>query len=176
MVQWGKPNTREEKLHAVWDTLIVQKMIGYKRPDHADPDNSYDKKLAQGWVEELKDNIDEGTVDVSGECIDIGKAEKCALKWAGEANAFICSYVLKDGKNLGPDRGDDDCQWEWHGPADVSKEYYVGAVPIVTDQVAKAGWRLAAWVNALAEQREAMKRDGVAFDDGVFKIQEQLEL
>lgn len=56
-----------------------------------------------------------------------------------EANKIVCSYVLKDGENLGPDQNEEDCQWEWHGPADVSKEYYEGAVPIVEDQVAKAG-------------------------------------
>ena len=176
MVQWGKPTSKEEKLHEVWDSLIIKKWIGYKQPRDPDPDNSYDKGLASNWASELKTKIDEGSVGLAEECVDIEQAEKCALQWAEEANAFICSYVLKDGKNLGPDEGEDDCQWEWRGPADVSKEYYEGAAPIVEAQVAKAGWRLGSWINALAEQRAVMVRNGVVFENKALKVQGRMDL
>jgi hypothetical protein len=176
MVQWGKPDSRLEKLHQVWDSLIIQKLIGYKKPTGPDPNNVYDKKLARDWASELKAKLDVGLFVTAAECIDIKTPEKCALVWAGEANQFICSYVLKDGKNLGRDRDEEDCQWEWRGPADVSKEYYAGAVPIVETQIAKAGWRLGAWVNALAKQRAAMRRNGITFDEHLLQVQRRIDL
>ncbi|KAK5065392.1 hypothetical protein LTR84_001230 [Exophiala bonariae] len=178
MVQWGPLNSPREKLHQVWDSLIIQKLIGYKRPTSPDPNNVYDKSLARTWAAELKTRIDAGLLaaPTALECININTPEKCALKWAGEANKLICSYVLKDGKNLGRDRNNDDCRWEWHGPEDVSKEYYQGAVPIVEAQIAKAGYRLGAWVNALAEQRSVMRRNGITFDEGSLRVQGRLDL
>lgn len=83
------------------------------------------------------------------------KPEKCALKWATDANIFVCSYVLKDGRNTGKDVGDH-CEWDWQGPADLAGDYYEGAVPIVEELVAKAGMRLGAWINGLAAERAAM--------------------
>jgi len=176
MVQWGKPNSKLEKLHQVWGSLIIQKLIGYREPTSPDPENVYDKKLASGWASRLKAKLDAGVFDLTAECVDIGTPEKCALEWAGVANKYICSYVLKDGKNLGRDRNNDDCRWEWHGPTDVSKDYYQGAVPIVESQIAKAGWRLGSWINALAEQRATMKRNGVVFDDSVLRVQARMDL
>ena len=177
MVQWGKPGSKEENLHQVWDSLIVQKMRAYKRPKGADPDNVYDKKLSLAWATELKEKLDEGGIDVGGECIDTGNAQKCALEWATEANAFVCSYVLKDvGASKGPDGCETCCEWDWQGPEDLSQEYYEGAVPIVEQQVAKAGWRLGQWVNALAEQRGAMRRAGITFGEEVLQIQRKGEV
>jgi S1/P1 Nuclease len=176
MVQWGKATSKEEKLHEVWDSLIIKKLRGYKQPRDADPHDVYDKGLSLAWASDLKTRLDAKMFNLAAECVDISTAQTCALKWAGEANKFVCSYVLKDGKNLGPDEGEEDCQWEWHGPADVSKEYYVGAVPIVEGQVAKAGWRLGQWINALAKQRASMRKNGVVFEDTMLEVQPQLEL
>ncbi|KIY04162.1 uncharacterized protein Z520_00854 [Fonsecaea multimorphosa CBS 102226] len=182
MVQWGKASSKEEDLHQVWDTLIIQKLRGYRKPherSHAD-NNEYDKQLTAQWATELKGKLDEdGGIDVSDECTDIAMPQKCALAWASEANAFVCSYVLKDvGTNLGPDPCDECCEWDWQGPEDLSKEYYQGAVPIVEEQIAKAGWRLGQWINALAEQRVSMKRAGVVFvgDGNHLQVQPKLEM
>ncbi|KIX08665.1 uncharacterized protein Z518_03322 [Rhinocladiella mackenziei CBS 650.93] len=176
MVQWGRPDSQPEKIHEVWDSLIIKKLRGYKRPRGPDPDNVYDKELSLDWANDLKAKMDGSAIDVARECVDISKPEQCALKWAGEANSFICSYVLKDGVNLGQDEDEDDCEWDWHGPADVSKEYYEGAVPIVEDLVYKAGWRLGQWINALAEQRANMIKSGVVFDTRGLMVQPQMEL
>ena len=91
---------------------------------------------------------------MAGECTDVTRPEKCALQWATEANKHICSYVLRDGENTGNDSGDQ-CGWVWHGPDDLSLEYYDGAVPIIEDLVLKSGKRLGAWINELAAQRAA---------------------
>ncbi|KIW87963.1 uncharacterized protein Z519_11548 [Cladophialophora bantiana CBS 173.52] len=177
MVQWGKPGSREENLHEIWDKFIIQKLREYKQPRESDPDNVYDKQISVKWAADLKEKLDDGSIDVSRECTDIHEAQKCALEWASQANAFICTYVLKDvGVNLGPDPCEQCCLWDWQGPADLSKEYYEGAVPIVEEQVAKAGWRLGQWINALAEQRVNMKRVGVVFSDDVLQVQPKLEM
>jgi hypothetical protein len=177
MVQWGRPDSREEDLHQVWDKLIIQKLRGYKKPRGPDPDNVYDKSLSLAWAQELKEKIDQGEIELSNECVDIGKAQKCALKWASEANEFVCDFVLKDvGASTGPDPCEACCEWDWQGPADLSQEYYEGAVPIVEAQVLKAGWRLGQWVNALAEQRVAMMEEGVIFGEEVLSIQPKQEM
>jgi len=79
MVQWGKPNSKLEKLHQVWGSLIIQKLIGYREPTSPDPENVYDKKLASGWASRLKAKLDAGVFDLTAECVDIGTPEKFRL-------------------------------------------------------------------------------------------------
>ncbi|KAF7318834.1 Nuclease Le1 [Mycena chlorophos] len=57
----------------------------------------------------------------------------CPLAWAQDANKLDCSYVFK----YTP--GTDLC----------TGSYYDGAVPIIETQIAKAGYRLAGWLNVL---------------------------
>ncbi|KAJ7204792.1 phospholipase C/P1 nuclease domain-containing protein [Mycena pura] len=58
---------------------------------------------------------------------------ECPLVWAQDANKFDCSYVFsfKSGTDL------------------CTSSYYTGAVPIIETQIAKGGYRLAAWLNVL---------------------------
>lgn len=72
MVGWGEG---EVKLHAVWDTEIIRKLLGYKKPRGADPGNVYDKFLAKGWAEALASN-GEHAEDMAVECTDVTKLEK----------------------------------------------------------------------------------------------------
>ena len=67
-------------------------------------------------------------------CTDIPKKAACALSWAQDANAFNCQYVLKTNET----------------DQELSGAYYTGAAPIIELQLAKGGYRLAAWINALA--------------------------
>ena len=67
-------------------------------------------------------------------CIDVNKASACALEWAQDANAYNCQYVLKT----------DETGEELDG------NYYAGAEPIIELQIAKGGYRLGAYINALA--------------------------
>jgi len=64
-------------------------------------------------------------------------AARCALLWAGDANKYVCKYVLKD--DIAGLTGD------------LGGQYYEGARPIVDEMVGKAGRRLAAWINAVSE-------------------------
>ncbi|KAF8912899.1 S1/P1 nuclease [Gymnopilus junonius] len=62
---------------------------------------------------------------------------QCPLVWAQEANAFDCSYVFSFQTASNPK--EDLC----------TSNYFTGAVPIIEEQVAKQGYRLAAWLNVL---------------------------
>ncbi|KAF8973833.1 nuclease Le1 [Flammula alnicola] len=57
----------------------------------------------------------------------------CPLVWASESNAFDCSFVFNFST------GQDLC----------TSSYFTGAVPIIETQIAKQGFRLAAWLNVL---------------------------
>ncbi|KAH0536607.1 hypothetical protein FGG08_006540 [Glutinoglossum americanum] len=130
----------EVDLHKVWDTRIPDK--------HRDNEGSgipAEKSHASAWADQL---ISVGTSEDWLKCTDITRAEDCALEWANEANDYICSYVLKN-----------DVEGE-----ELGGEYYDGAVPIVDELVAKAGFRLAAWIEGLAAERAAMMERGVVFE------------
>jgi hypothetical protein len=116
---------RATNLHSVWDTLIVNRHAGMGHDD--------EPLAAWTWAQKLfaeKDGDREADEDV---CLH--DAAECALEWAGEANAYVCSYVLAR---------------DVHGQ-DLAGEYYDGAVSIIDEMVYKAGRRLAAWINAIAE-------------------------
>ncbi|KAJ9609586.1 hypothetical protein H2200_005913 [Cladophialophora chaetospira] len=126
---------RATNLHSVWDTLIANKHAGLGHDD---------EELAAWnwalWLHALNQ------ADQPPERVCMRDPAKCALGWAGEANAYVCSYVLAH---------------DVHG-RDLGGEYYEGAVPIIEDMVRKAGRRLGAWVNAIFEDislanLEAMK-------------------
>lgn len=131
-------SNRVENLHAVWDTHIAHKMRGLKAKEG---DDAVLKEAAAVWAEELY-AANEATVAVA-ECRDVSTAEKCALEWAEEGNAWICDNVLKPGVEWLKDRRND-----------LAGEYFDDAVPVVDELVAKAGLRLGAWLNALAAGRE----------------------
>lgn len=131
-VEWGRKRTN---LHSVWDSMIIEKLIGWR---HGDDEQS----SAKDWANKLY-SADARGLQLGSECDDVQNAQDCALSWAGEANQWVCKYVLKD-------------DVEGVEGKDLSEDYYDGAVPIVEDLVGKAGRRLAAWINALAAQGAAM--------------------
>jgi hypothetical protein len=59
-----------------------------------------------------------------------------ALKWATEANAYVCSTVLKGGISAVYDK-------------DLSGTYTTTATPVVKLQIAKQGYRLAKYLDAI---------------------------
>jgi hypothetical protein len=122
-----------ENLHGIWDTDIPHKINGIK---HAEKHNA-EKEAAARWADRLSQGSSARSVEVAEECVDLSDPAKCALEWASETNAFVCSYVLANGV-------------EWLESNDLGGEYYEGAVPVVEDRISKAGIRLAGWLNALA--------------------------
>ncbi|OCT51330.1 Nuclease S1 [Cladophialophora carrionii] len=112
---------RATNLHSVWDSLIVNRHAGMGHEDETLAAWTWAQRLAAG--RDAEDDED----------VCLRDAAECALEWAGEANAYVCSYVLAR---------------DVHGQ-DLAGEYYDGAVPIIDDMVYKAGRRLAAWINAI---------------------------
>lgn len=95
---------------------------------------------AQSWAQTLSQDIDSG--DYQSEAAswiadaDIDDPQSSALSWASDANAFVCTSALAGGDSAveGVDLGGD---------------YYQQAVPVFTKQIAKGGYRLAAWLNLI---------------------------
>jgi len=118
-------------LHHVWDTSIPEKLIGgYSLPD------------AHKWAASLTTAIKTGVYRsqahgwLSG--IDISDPLTTSIAWAEEANAFVCTTVLPDGLDGVTGK-------------DLSGGYYTAAVPVVQLQIARAGYRLAAWLDLIAQ-------------------------
>lgn len=131
-VRWNKRHTN---LHSVWDSMIIEKLLGWREGDD-------EQAAAKDWAEKLY--AAGGSSVADGECADLQNAQGCALGWASEANGWVCTYVLKD-------------DVEGVEGRDLAQDYYDGAVPIVEELIGKAGRRLAAWINALAGQGSAME-------------------
>lgn len=122
---------KSENLHGIWDTDIVHKINGLKHNEK----HNQERDAAQKWADSL---FTSDPQSLAGECTDLNDVEKCVLEWAQESNAYVCSYVLANGI-------------DWLENNDLGGEYYDGAAPIVESQIAKAGVRLGAWLNALAD-------------------------
>jgi hypothetical protein len=143
-VEFDGHRTQRTNLHSVWDSSIARKLNGLGFDAHA----VEEKPAAAIWARELKGRVEGvvGSEDPSGgldlaladQCTDLADPNRCGIEWATEANALVCRYVLAPG--LG-----------WVKENDLGRgEYYEGAVPVVELQIARAGVRLAAWVNAIA--------------------------
>ncbi|KJA29341.1 hypothetical protein HYPSUDRAFT_127595 [Hypholoma sublateritium FD-334 SS-4] len=100
------------------------------------------KSLAAGWIScssptetlSTKRSIEEDLADIHTRASSATITPlQCPLVWASEANAFDCSFVFSFTK------GEDLC----------TSSYFTGAVPIIETQIAKQGYRLAAWLNVL---------------------------
>lgn len=120
-------NNRHTNLHSVWDTLIPEKHAG--RADNM--------VAAAIWAARLFNEDSDPGHNLLNECQDLNDTQSCALQWAGDANKFVCEYVLKD-------------DVEGVEGMDLAGDYYDGAVPVIDEMVAKGGRRLGAWLNALA--------------------------
>lgn len=115
-------------LHATWDTQMVEKAAG----------GGNTTAILNAFASKLEARINTGAYKAQKSswvaCANIKTAAACALSWAQDANAFNCQYVLKANETN----------------QELSGSYYIGAQPIIELQIAKGGYRLAAWVNALA--------------------------
>ncbi|KAJ3813862.1 nuclease Le3 [Lentinula aff. lateritia] len=118
---------RKNNLHSVHDG-IINKLL----------DDAYDGSVIQ-WVNSLTERIQQldclrAWIELpSGPSLD--DAMNCPLVWAKESNAYDCSFV-----------------WTYESYDDLcsdDNDYYSGAVPIIELQIAKQGYRLAAWLNVL---------------------------
>ncbi len=114
-------------LHAAWDSKIPEKMLG-----------GYTVKYTEKWAAELGKEIDGGKYkDEREEWLDgtdVGDGIESAMLWSRDANAFLCSTALLGGEVAVQGQ-------------EIGGAYYKAAVPVVQLQIARAGYRLAAWLN-----------------------------
>jgi hypothetical protein len=134
-VCWG--HACNHNLHSVWDTSIPHAICNLTAPP---PSPADERVAARAWAGRLRARANATAPGLlAAECARVGgggATEDCALGWAREANAFVCSHVM--------DRG-----VEWFRGRDLSGEYYERAAPVVEHLVGKAGVRLAAWLEAM---------------------------
>ncbi|KAG8906791.1 hypothetical protein FRC00_012314 [Tulasnella sp. 408] len=105
---------------------MITKFVG---PDDASSLNSWTSLI----VNEIKGGMYKDAVPEWLSCSDINDAANCATQWAIDTNKLVCDYVLKtdpEGKEL-------------------SGSYYRGAAPLIQQQIAKGGVRLASWLNQI---------------------------
>lgn len=128
--------TQRTNLHSVWDSHIPHKIRGLNFNAHA----TEEKPAASEWAEELANRVRNANLmpqHAVAECTNLADPNECGIEWATETNQLVCTYVFAPGL-------------EWVKENDLGGEYYEGAVSTVELQLARAGVRLAAWINAIA--------------------------
>jgi hypothetical protein len=138
-VRW---QSNPRKLHVVWDSDIPEKVT--QRLDRSS------NHLASWWANELVNEITHGRFAAEREKwlmdFDLANPNGTAMAWSREANKLVCSHVFPP--NYGPTEIVD---------KELSQEYYSDAGPIVEQQVARAGLRMAAWLNGIADELRVRK-------------------
>ncbi|TVY81361.1 Nuclease S1 [Lachnellula suecica] len=123
-------NSVQTNLHHVWDSNIPEKLIG-----------GYSLADAEKWATALTIAIKTGVYKPLAkswlEGMDLKDPVSTSLAWAEEANHFVCSTVLPLGK-------------EGIEGKELSGDYYEAAVPVIQLQIARAGYRLARWLDLIA--------------------------
>jgi hypothetical protein len=127
-------NGVKTNLHSIWDTAIPQKAVG-----------NFSQANALSWATNLTSEIKHGQYKKESgtwlQGLDAKDAINSSLVWARDANRYVCTTVLPDGPDAVFGK-------------ELSGAYYETAIPVVKKQIAKAGYRLAAWLDAIVEQAE----------------------
>lgn len=121
----------DTNLHHIWDTNMPEQLRG-----------GYNLTDAKAWADDLTDDIDEGGKYANQTSswlkgLDITDPKASAMVWARDANAYVCSVVMPDGADV-------------LETGDLSTKYYDSAIGTIEMQIAKGGYRLAAWLDELA--------------------------
>jgi len=148
----AKCNGQTTNLHATWDVGMMVTMLNstYDGDMHSwvstlvedIKTGSYESKTA-GWLScssTTKSLSQRRTImDDVQTVMDLHQSPvaasglACPLVWARESNAYDCSNVFKFSE------GEDLCQGT----------YYTTNIPVINEQIAKQGYRLAAWLNVI---------------------------
>jgi hypothetical protein len=121
-------NKTSTNLHSVWDSSLPSSIAGGST-----------LATAKSWAATLTTAIQTGSYKslasgwVSGISV---KGTASPLKWATESNAAVCSTVLAKGL-------------AYVESNDLSKDYLTSAKPVVELQIAKQGYRLAKYLDAI---------------------------
>ncbi|KAG8901228.1 hypothetical protein FRB99_005469 [Tulasnella sp. 403] len=126
MARWQGTKRNLHRRRPVWDSEILKTMV-------KDSGLGSTNAWASNVTQELRGGRLAPFVPQWISCTNPNDAINCSLEWAKESNAFACSYIFVnriEGKEL-------------------ARAYYQGAKPIVEEQIARAGVRLAAWLNMI---------------------------
>lgn len=133
-------NGSETNLHGVWDTYMAEELRG-----------GYGLIEAQLWASDLVKEIDAGTYKAQSKAwlqgIDLSNPIETAMIWARDGNSFVCSVVLPNGQDS-------------YNKMELYPAYYESAVTTVQMQIAKAGYRLASWLDLIAGNSTAAAYEG----------------
>ncbi|CAG5152582.1 uncharacterized protein ALTATR162_LOCUS2831 [Alternaria atra] len=129
-----KFNGKSVNLHSTWDTSIPEAIIGGHQ--HLLPS-------AQVWAQTLIDAID--NTDGIYHLLSAGwiqgdttsNVKDSVLRWSSEANALVCTVVMPNGPDV-------------LKVGDLYPVYFDSVKDTVSLQIARAGYRLANWLNMLA--------------------------
>ena len=129
----------DTNLHAIWDTNMPEQLRG-----------GYDLSDAQAWAENLTQEIESGIFQNEAaswlDGLDIEDAQGSAMLWATDANKFVCSVVMPDNVTT-------------LESGDLYPDYYNSAISTVELQIAKAGYRLAKWLDAIADKQPSARSE-----------------
>lgn len=123
-----------DNLHSIWDTDMPHKINGIEHRLKHNQEKLASLKWAKHLIQQNKHR------PTTAECTDVTNPQTCLRTWAEETNRLNCAVVFKRGI-------------KYLTNEDLAREYYDDAVPFIEEQIYKAGIRLAAWINALAEER-----------------------
>jgi len=100
---------------------------------------------ALAWGNQLTESIKTGIYQPLAESwltgMDLFDPVTSSLIWAEDSNALICSTVLKGGVEAVEGQ-------------ELGGAYYEAAVPVLELQIAKAGYRLAKWLDLITQSLE----------------------
>ena len=122
-VTFGSEHTN---LHHIWDTEIVERLAGGANAE----------EWAQNYTKAIASN-DFGDASAWTKNISISDSEGTALGWASDANSYVCSDVLAGGVDA-VEKGD------------LSGAYFDAHGEVARLQIAKAGYRLAKYLDLIA--------------------------
>jgi len=118
-------------LHAIWDTNMPEMLT----------DGGYSLSDAKDWAANLTTEINSGTYNSEApswlDGITLTDPVSTSMVWAQEANAYVCTTVMPGGISSVQGK-------------ELNGSYYTTAIPVVELQIARAGYRLATWLDLIA--------------------------
>jgi len=119
----------DTNLHAVWDTNMIEKYAGSSTLAHA-------KTFASSLTQQIKTGNFSTVAKTWTQGMDVDQAQTSGMDWASDANKYVCSNVMPNG--VSPLES-----------GDLGGAYYNTNMPVVDELLARAGYRLAAWLNLI---------------------------
>lgn len=116
----------ETNLHHIWDTEIVEQLA-----DGADAEEFAKNLTASIDARDYGWDVEDWMAGAS-----LNDTLSTVMGWASEANAYVCSEVLSAGVDAVEE-------------GDLSGSYYNAHYDVARVQIARAGYRLGAWLNLI---------------------------